>query len=48
MKIVKTYSFKGGENFVKENYPSELQEVISAIEHLDAISEIVDMEKTYE
>jgi hypothetical protein len=38
MKVIKTYSFKGGENFIKESYPAELAEVISAIENLDAIT----------
>lgn len=37
MKILNTYSFKGGENFIKKNHPQELAEVISAIETLDAV-----------
>lgn len=38
MKVIKTYSFKGGEAFIKKQYPAELAEVISAIENLDAIT----------
>ena len=36
MKIVNTYSFKGGEKFLKEKYPKELQEIFNAIKSLDA------------
>ena len=38
MKVENTYSFKGGEEFIKKHYPKELAEVISAISHVDAIS----------
>lgn len=36
MKIVNTYSFKDGEKFLNSIYPKELDDVIWAIEHLDA------------
>lgn len=36
MKIVNTYSFKNGEDFVKRKHADELSEVIKAIELLDA------------
>lgn len=36
MKIINTYSFKGGEKFIKNKHPKELAEVIKAIEALDA------------
>ncbi|HOX30260.1 MAG TPA: BglII/BstYI family type II restriction endonuclease [Candidatus Paceibacterota bacterium] len=36
MKIVNTYSFKGGEKFIKENHPKELAEVLEVIENLNA------------
>lgn len=36
MKIVNTYSFKRGENFIQRNHADELSEVIKAIELLDA------------
>jgi hypothetical protein len=36
MKIINTYSFKGGEKFLKAKHPKELQEVFDAIEALDA------------
>ena len=36
MKIINTYSFKGGEKYLKEKHPKELQEVFGAIEALDA------------
>ena len=38
MKIENTYSFKGGEDFIKKYHPAELQEVIDTITSLDAIS----------
>ena len=38
MKVVKTYSFKKGEEYVKNHHPKELKDVISAIENLNAIS----------
>ena len=38
MKIVKTYSFKDGEKFVKKNHSAELTEIIEAIERLNAVS----------
>lgn len=36
MKVVNTYSFKGGEKFICLMYPKELDDVICAIENLDA------------
>ncbi len=36
MKIVNTYSFKGGEKFLKTKHPKELGEVLAAIADLDA------------
>lgn len=36
MKIVNTYSFKGGEKFLKTKHPKELAEVLEAIKNLDA------------
>ena len=36
MKIINTYSFKGGEKYLKEKHPKELMEVLGAIEALDA------------
>ena len=36
MKIINTYSFKGGEKYLKSKHPKELQEVFGAIEALDA------------
>lgn len=36
MKIVSTYSFKGGEKFIKSKYSKELAEVVNAIQALDA------------
>lgn len=36
MKIVNTYSFKDGEKFINSIYPKELDDVIWAIENLDA------------
>lgn len=38
MKIVNTYSFKKGEQFLKANHPKELLNVIKAINNLDATS----------
>lgn len=38
MKIVNTYSFKNGEKFIKDNHSAELEEVVNAIESLDAVS----------
>lgn len=38
MKIIETYSFKGGEEYLKLNHPKELDEVLSAIKNADAIS----------
>ena len=48
MKIGNTYSFKDGENFLKQNHPNELAEVIKAIETLNASSCLtkVSQEKT--
>ncbi len=36
MKIINTYSFKGGEKFIKTKHPKELREVQNAIKALDA------------
>ncbi|OHA66095.1 MAG: hypothetical protein A3C04_00765 [Candidatus Wildermuthbacteria bacterium RIFCSPHIGHO2_02_FULL_45_25] len=36
MKIINTYSFKGGEKFLKTKHPKELREVQDAIKALDA------------
>src|SRR3989339_813510 len=36
MKIINTYSFKGGEKFLKTKHPKELKEVQDAIKALDA------------
>lgn len=36
MKITNTYSFKGGEKFLKEKHPKELKEIYDAIKALDA------------
>lgn len=38
MRVVNTYSFKGGEAFLKKNHPEELGEVLNTIEKLDATS----------
>ena len=38
MKIINTYSFKDGEKFINSIYPKELDDVIWAIEKLDAIT----------
>lgn len=38
MRIVSTYSFKGGEEFIKQHHPTELAEVIAAISNLDAVT----------
>jgi hypothetical protein len=36
MKIINTYSFKGGENFLKTKHPKEFREIQYAIKTLDA------------
>lgn len=36
MRIINTYSFKGGEKFLKEKHSKELREVLNAIKSLDA------------
>lgn len=36
MKIINTYSFKGGEKFLKTKHPKELRQVFDAIKALDA------------
>jgi hypothetical protein len=36
MKIINTYSFKGGEKFLKTKHPKELEEIFNAIKALDA------------
>lgn len=35
MKIINTYSFKGGENFLKTKHPKELRDVLGVIKNLD-------------
>lgn len=45
MKIVNTYSFKNGENFIRNNYSDELSEVIKVIELLDATTCLVKESK---
>lgn len=37
MKIINTYSFKGGIDFIEKNHPDELADVVKAIESLNAI-----------
>ena len=37
MRIIKTYSFKGGEKFLKSNHLKELRDVLTAIKKLNAI-----------
>lgn len=37
MKIAKTYSFNGGEEYIKTHHLKELQEVIRAVEQLNAV-----------
>lgn len=36
MKIINTYSFKGGEKFLKSKHPKELAEIFEGINNLDA------------
>ena len=36
MKVINTYSFRGGEKFLKTRHPKELWEVLDAIKGLDA------------
>lgn len=36
MKVINTYSFKGGEQFLKRKHPKEFREVFDAIKSLDA------------
>lgn len=36
MKVINTYSFKGGEKFLKAKHPKELREVFDVIKGLDA------------
>lgn len=38
MKIIKTYSFKKGEEFIKEHHSGELKEIITAIELVDPLA----------
>lgn len=38
MKIINTYSFRGGEKFLKTKHPKELTDVLEAIKNLDAVS----------
>lgn len=38
MKIVNTYSFKNGENFIKDKHKKEFDDVLKSIEMLDATS----------
>lgn len=37
MEIINTYSFKGGEKFLKEKHPKELSDVLKAINGVDAV-----------
>jgi hypothetical protein len=48
MRVVKTYSFKGGKEFIEEHYKKELAEILTAIRHVDAIACLakVSSEKT--
>jgi hypothetical protein len=48
MQIVDTYSFKGGEKFIKTKHQQELKEVLQAIENVDATACLVkeSQEKT--
>jgi hypothetical protein len=36
MKVINTYSFKGGEKYIKENHPKELDDILDAINNLSA------------
>ncbi len=36
MRVINTYSFKKGEEYIKKNHPSELREVLKSIRDLDA------------
>lgn len=36
MKVINSYSFKGGEKYLREHHPKELQEIYDAIKALDA------------
>ncbi len=36
MRVVNTYSFKNGEDYIKKNHPGELREVLASIRNLDA------------
>lgn len=38
MKVIKTYSFKKGKEFLEKNHPKELEEVLLAIKDADASS----------
>ena len=38
MKVVNSYSFKGGEEFIRENHLEELKDVLDAIAKTDAIA----------
>ncbi|MDA2936060.1 restriction endonuclease [Patescibacteria group bacterium AH-259-L05] len=38
MKIINTYSFKNGEEFIKKNHPQELTDILRAIRRLNAIT----------
>jgi hypothetical protein len=37
MKVINTYSFRGGEKFLKTKHPKELADVLEAIKNLDAV-----------
>lgn len=45
MKVVKTYSFKNGEKYIKEKHPKELADVLTAIKNLDAIACLIKESK---
>jgi len=40
MKVINTYSFKGGEQFIKRNHPKELGDILDAVRNLSAISSL--------
>ena len=37
MKVIETYSFKGGERFIKSKHPEELRDILNAIKKLNAL-----------
>ena len=38
MRVARTYSFKGGERYLRSKHPAELRDVFGAIEKVDAMS----------